>query len=104
MTLYIDCMPMKNDSLVGIDPTNYADWIGPAIMELNEDVAREEKVPHYMLLSFSKEKAAFAMTIQAHAAKGLPPALIVMTGAHGANEALDILIPMATHVVRGIAR
>lgn len=98
LTLYIDCMPVK---MAGDYVTSFEDWIAPAIMALDEEVAQSEKLPSYVLLPYAKEKAAFVLSIKDQASKSLPAAMIISSSGHNMSEAISTLIPMASHVVKG---
>jgi hypothetical protein len=98
-TLYINCMPAKD---VGndIDPTLFEDWYGTLTMAMNEAAAGKQ-VPHYMLLPFGENKAMIALAVS-ESAENLPPSMVVDSSSPGAKDALAVLIPHATKVVRAM--
>ena len=98
-TLYIDCMPSKDVNGDGIEPTLFEDWFSPLVMAMNEEVAEHKKLPSYLLLPYSEEKAMVALAV-ADAVERLPPSMVVSSGTPGAKDALAGLIPHATKVVR----
>jgi hypothetical protein len=99
-TLYINCMPAKD---VGnpVEPTLFEDWYGTLTMSMNETVAEKQNLPHYMLLPFAENKAMIALAVSESVEK-LPPAMVVDSASPGAKDALAVLIPHATTVVRAI--
>jgi hypothetical protein len=98
MTLYVDCYPVKG---LDVEPTYAEDWIGAALIELNEWAVKEKGVPDYRLTSFSEEKANFAAAVQDLIAKNRPPAMIISTSGIG-RDLLGLLIPHAQVVVRAL--
>ncbi len=97
-TLYIDCMPTKNGD---VEPTLFEDWLNPIVIALNETVQEKEGVSDYRLLQYHQPKVAFTIAINGAVDK-LPSAMVVRSGTMGADEAVEILIPQATQVVRAL--
>jgi hypothetical protein len=95
-TLYIDCIPTKD-----AEPTLFEDWLGPIVMNLNETVQAEKNLPDYRLLPYAEEKAMFALALSERAGD-LPPTMIVNSTSPGARDALGVLIPHASQVVRAL--
>lgn len=98
-TLYIDTMKVKGAG--GVDPTWLEDWFGDIEMVLNE-LAAEEKQPHWQMLGYGPSKAALAIKVQEKIAKGLPASMIVNSSSPIAREVLQYLIPHATEVYRSL--
>jgi len=101
-TLYIDCMPKKDVNSDGIEPTLFEDWFSPLIMSMNDTVMEEKKLPSYLLLPYSEEKAMVQIAVKDAVEKGLPPSMIISSGVPGAKDALSVLTPHATTVITGI--
>jgi hypothetical protein len=97
--LYIDCMPVK-DVNSDSEPTLFEDFFNPLVMQMNETAMAQKKMPSYLLLPYSEEKAMVQMAVHSMLDK-LPSAMIVMSGIPGAKDALGQLTPHATLVVRG---
>lgn len=97
--LYVDCMPVKDTS--GTGSMMFEDWVAPIIASLNEEVQTTKSLADYRMLPFSEEKTLFALAINA-AISSMPPALVVNSSASRARDALDVLIPHASLVVRGL--
>ena len=97
-TLYVDCFPRKRPA-GELEPTEFADWIGPVILALNEWAASEMKVEDYRLLAFAQEKVALEQALLQQIAKGLPSSMVISSAGLG-REALPLLIPYASHVVQ----
>jgi hypothetical protein len=95
-TLYYDCMVTKGRGEV--EPTHLEDFFGPVAVELDE-VAASENLPSWWLLEYGPQKAALAVKIQEHIAKGLPNEMIVRTSSPVAREILPFLVPHATKIV-----
>jgi hypothetical protein len=98
-TLYIDCMPTKDVGRNNVEPTLFEDWFSPLVMAMNEEVMESRKLPSYLLLPYSEEKAMVAIAV-ADAIGRLPSEMFVSSGTPGAKDALAGLIPHATKVVR----
>lgn len=72
--LYLDCFPTKGAERV----VEFADWIGPALIELQADVEKEGKVPHFQLLPFAEYHGALAIVVNAWIQQhGMPEHLYV---------------------------
>lgn len=97
-TLYINCYPQK-DVHRDIEPTLFEDFFGPIAFAMNETAQEKSDKPHYMLLSFGDQKAMILSAVQDSIGR-LPKELVVNTKAQGASEALSVLIPHATRVIR----
>jgi hypothetical protein len=98
--LYIDCMPTKDvDS--NIDPTLFEDWINPICMSLNESVQKEKSLPDYRLLPYAEEKAMFALAVKEGLSE-MPETMVINSSTPGAKDAMGVLIPHATKVVRAL--
>jgi len=99
-TIYIDCMPKKT---VGreVEPTLFEDWFSSLVMQMNEHVLEEKKLPSYLLLPYSEEKAMIQLAVESVVDK-LPQEMIVTSGVPGAKDALAILSPHATTIITGI--
>lgn len=95
--IWIDTMQVKGPN--GVDPTLLEDWFGDIEMALN-DLALEEKLPHWMLMGFGPQKAALAIKVQEKIAKGLPSVMVVNSSSPVAREVLPMLIPHATRIYR----
>jgi hypothetical protein len=96
-TLYINCAPVKDNS-AEFSPTLFEDWLSPIVMELNETVS-EKGLSDYRHLPYAEEKALFAVAVN-ESLKEMPPQMIVNSGTPGAKDALAVLIPHASLVVR----
>lgn len=100
--LYIDCMPVKDVS-ADLEPTLFEDWVNPIRLSLNDETMKAKNLPDYRLLPFSEEKALFGLALNEKIGGGnMPPALIFNSSSPGARDALDVLIPHAKFVVRGL--
>jgi hypothetical protein len=91
-------MPVKD---VGDDAefSLFEDWITPVVTQLNQEVQQGKGLPDYRLLPYSEEKAMFAAGLSA-VVSSLPSVMIVNTGTPGAKDALGVLIPHASRVIR----
>jgi hypothetical protein len=103
--LYVDCLPTKHPS--GGGATNFDDWIAPIVRFINEQVSQPppagKGLPDYRLLPFSEEKALFSLALAQWIEKrGLPPNLFVASSSPLSRDALAILTPYATSVVRAV--
>ena len=98
--LFIDCMPVKDTG--GDTTTMFEDWINPIRLTLNDEAMKAKNLPDYRLLPFAEEKALFAIAVNEQVGGGMPAALIVNSSSPGARDALDVLIPHARLVVRGL--
>lgn len=100
-TLYIDCIPTKDTENSGLEPTLFEDWITPIVLSMNEIVLKEKNLPHYQLLPYAEEKAMFSIAVN-ESAERLPPMMVLNSGTPGAKDALGVLIPHASKVVRAL--
>lgn len=99
--LYIDCAPAKDVLADGLAPTLFEDWYDGVQSRMNEIVAEaKDGLATYWGLGFAEQKALITETVAAACERGLPPAMIVSSGAIGAKDALSCLIPHADRVVR----
>lgn len=97
--LYVNCGPQKNVES-GVEPTLFEDWFGPISLKMDEVAQETKKVPSWWFLPFGEQKGLIQLSIQ-ESIERLPPAMILMTRSPGASDAEGILIPHATHVIRG---
>lgn len=74
----------------------FDDWFAPIAAEL----AKEHKVPHFMLLDFGKQKAAVVDAVQRNLGS-LPNLLVLYTRSPGASEALNAMTPHAQYIIHG---
>lgn len=98
--LYIDCLPTKDTSGES-EPILFEDWLSPMVEQLNETVRSEKNLPHYQLLPYAEEKALFALAMTERI-DDLPATMVLNSGAPGAKDALGVLIPHASRVVRAL--
>jgi hypothetical protein len=98
--LYIDCTPVK-DVDADVEPTLFEDWISPICMVLNETVQKEKSLPDYRLLPYAEEKAVFAIAVK-DGIGDIPSAMVINSGTPGAKDALGVLIPHASKVIRSL--
>lgn len=93
LMLFIDCMPVKG---MGANVILFEDWVGA----IATDLAKTKQVEDYRLLPFGTGKGELAIAIRnAPVPSGI---MIVNKMAPGADEALGVLIPKASIVVRGL--
>jgi hypothetical protein len=96
LELYVDSYPTK-DNKCKHDVTMYEDWIAPMMQRVAED----NGVQDYRLLQFGSGKALLAIEIR-NRIVDVPPVLVVNSMSVGAHEAIDILVPFADRVVKGL--
>lgn len=100
-TLYVDCMPVK-DVDDDLEPTLFEDWVSPIIMKLNDQAKEEKNLPHFMLLSYGDQKAAFMTSVEANVNGSMPKTMVLNSHTPWARDAMGILIPHASRVVRAL--
>lgn len=95
--LFIDCLPEKGcSSAVPLD-----DWLFKVVEKLNAFLQEHKKVADYWLLPFAEQKAVFSTAVVEAIKENPPECMTVRTGTQQTNEALAMLVPFATMVVRG---
>lgn len=95
--LYIDCVPVKGEKSMVM----FEDWMAPIFKTLNETVLEEKKLPSYLLLGYSEEKAMFSLALTSRI-EDVPGVLVINSSTPGAKDALGVLIPHAAKVVRAM--
>lgn len=100
-TLYVDCMPVK-DTDDDLEPTLFEDWVSPIIMKLNDQAKEEKNLPHFMLLSYGDQKAAFMVSVESNINGSMPKTMVLNSHTPWARDAMGILIPHASRVVRAL--
>ncbi len=96
LTLYVDCMPVKPSNS---DYTLFEDWF----MAIASEIAEAAEIVDYRLLPYAEEKAALTQAIiAAHTSNNLPKVMVVNTGSMGAKDALTVLSPYASQIIRSM--
>jgi RecB family exonuclease len=96
--LYIDCLPTKGVA----EPVLYEDWITAVEEICNEQAQAKEDgaKPNYRMLPYHEPKILFKQVLEAQVQSGLPEVLVMSSHVSFAGEALSVLIPHASEVVR----
>lgn len=97
--LYVDCMPTKRVDADDM-PVMFEDFIAPIIANLNQSL-EAQGIHSYLQLDYSNEKAAITQALANHLDE-VPPTMIIMSSTLGAKEALNVFIPHARRVVKGL--
>jgi hypothetical protein len=97
-TIYVDCYPTKGAA----PPVLFDDWFRDLEREMAAVALEEEGAKHYMLLDFAKQKALLAVKLEERLAAGVPAALVINSASFAARDALPILTPYASAIVRAM--
>lgn len=93
LTVYIDAYPM-----FGGDLSLWESWSAPVA----ERAAELGEVPDWRLINYTS-RGVFATAMREHIkANGLPKAMYINSAASGADIGLEILIPLASKVIKGV--
>jgi len=90
LRLYIDCRPGKLDGAVEL-----ADFLAPLMAK----VAENAKVPHYSMIPYAQGPAQVAALVSVKPPTGI---IIADTRLPATNAVLEVLLPYAVEVVRGV--
>lgn len=98
LEIYVNCWIHK-DTKAEFEPTLYADWIAPIL----EKICQDAGVTDHRALAYGPAKAALATYIRERIAD-VPPILSLDSSDPDAREALNILTPYASRIIRGPER
>jgi hypothetical protein len=90
LRLYVDCRPGKADGAVEL-----ADFLAPLMAK----VAENAKVPHYSMIPYAQGPAQVAALVSVKPPSGI---VIADTRLPATNAVLEVLLPYAVEVVRGV--
>jgi len=90
LRLYVDCRPGKLDGAVEL-----ADFLAPLMAK----VAENAKVPHYSMIPYAQGPAQVAALVSVKPPTGI---VIADTRLPATNAVLEVLLPYAVEVVRGV--
>ena len=94
--IFIDCAPLK--SAPTMQPALFEDWIRP----IAEAAAQAGNVPDWGMIPYTFNSVLAVIMAEWIKAQGLPPAIVIPSGARGANVAIEVLTPYARMIVRRI--
>jgi len=90
LRLYVDCRPLKADGIVELDA-----FLAPIMAK----VAANAKVPHYSMIPYAQGPAQVAALVSTQPPTGI---LVADTRLPATNAVLEVLLPYAVEVVRGL--
>jgi RecB family exonuclease len=90
LRLYVDCRPLKADGVVELDA-----YLAPLMAK----VAENAKVPHYSMIPYAQGPAQVAALVSTKPPTGI---LVADTRLPATNAVLEVLLPYAVEVVRGL--
>jgi hypothetical protein len=98
--LYIDCAPEKGRERDYVLLEDYIQPMLPVVTEAYNKTARDnERVDFYALIPYARGPAFLAALVLKNPPKGI---LVANTRFPATNAILEVLIPMADVVVRGL--
>ena len=90
LRLYVDCRPLKANGVVELDA-----FLAPIMAK----VAANAKVPHYSMIPYAQGPAQVAALVSTQPPTGI---IVADTRLPATNAVLEVLLPYAVEVVRGL--
>lgn len=90
LRLYVDCRPLKANGVVELDA-----FLAPIMSK----VAANAKVPHYSMIPYAQGPAQVAALVSTQPPSGI---IVADTRLPATNAVLEVLLPYAVEVVRGL--
>lgn len=90
LRLYVDCRPLKAEGVVELDTI---------LAPLMAKVAENAKVPHYSMIPYAQGPAQVAALVSVKPPTGI---VVADTRLPATNAVLEVLLPYAVEVVRGL--